>query len=132
MCSFWAVLGECEKNPSYMALQCAPACGSCEALRFDYRCPLPPNLSETDVWKAGDLDKTFQRIISTPDFEKYGLTVLSGPKELVKDEKVPDGPWVLTLDNFLSEPSILFWLAVIPLTQGWFNRSCAVIRLSSS
>jgi hypothetical protein len=26
LCSFWATIGECEVNPNYMKLQCAPSC----------------------------------------------------------------------------------------------------------
>jgi prolyl 4-hydroxylase len=29
-CAFWSVLGECENNPSYMKVNCAPICNSCE------------------------------------------------------------------------------------------------------
>ena len=29
-CAFWSVLGECENNPAYMNVNCAPLCNSCE------------------------------------------------------------------------------------------------------
>jgi ShK domain-like len=29
-CAFWSVLGECENNPAYMQINCAPVCESCE------------------------------------------------------------------------------------------------------
>jgi len=29
-CAFWSVLGECENNPGYMHLHCAPVCETCE------------------------------------------------------------------------------------------------------
>jgi hypothetical protein len=29
-CAFWSVLGECENNPGYMLVNCAPVCKSCE------------------------------------------------------------------------------------------------------
>jgi hypothetical protein len=29
-CAFWSVLGECENNPAYMNVNCAPVCNSCE------------------------------------------------------------------------------------------------------
>ena len=32
LCSFWAVIGECEVNKSYMKIQCAPACQSCHLI----------------------------------------------------------------------------------------------------
>lgn len=44
-CAYWGVLGECEANPGYMKLKCAPVCGTCEDLSISNRCPL--NLTET-------------------------------------------------------------------------------------
>jgi hypothetical protein len=29
-CAFWSVIGECENNPGYMLVNCAPVCSSCE------------------------------------------------------------------------------------------------------
>jgi hypothetical protein len=29
-CAFWSILGECENNPGYMLVNCAPVCSSCE------------------------------------------------------------------------------------------------------
>lgn len=29
-CAFWATLGECQNNPGYMNVSCAPVCQSCE------------------------------------------------------------------------------------------------------
>ena len=29
-CALWSVLGECENNPGYMLVNCAPVCSSCE------------------------------------------------------------------------------------------------------
>lgn len=29
-CAFWSVLGECENNPAYMHVNCAPVCETCE------------------------------------------------------------------------------------------------------
>jgi hypothetical protein len=40
-CAFWALLGECDKNPGYMKVNCAPVCQSCE-VRF---APPPPEPS---------------------------------------------------------------------------------------
>jgi prolyl 4-hydroxylase len=36
-CSYWAALGECEANPSYMVTKCAPACLSCHKIDFNNR-----------------------------------------------------------------------------------------------
>lgn len=29
-CAFWSVLGECDNNPAYMHIECAPVCETCE------------------------------------------------------------------------------------------------------
>jgi hypothetical protein len=34
-CSFWAGTGQCRSNPSYMVLQCAPACRTCHVIGTD-------------------------------------------------------------------------------------------------
>ncbi len=33
-CAFWSVLGECENNPAYMHVNCAPVCETCEVRRL--------------------------------------------------------------------------------------------------
>lgn len=33
-CTFWSVLGECENNPAYMLVNCAPVCQSCEVRKL--------------------------------------------------------------------------------------------------
>mmetsp|Transcript_9928 Transcript_9928/g.15257 ORF Transcript_9928/g.15257 Transcript_9928/m.15257 type:complete len:294 (-) Transcript_9928:2041-2922(-) len=35
LCSFWASLGECEKNEAFMELKCAPACNACDLMSDD-------------------------------------------------------------------------------------------------
>lgn len=62
-------------------------------LHIDTRCPLDPDA--VDVWtQPGDLSRNFERIVNDPDFEKYEPTILSKP---------PNGPWMLQLENFLSD-----------------------------
>jgi ShK domain-like len=107
-CTLWAALGECEANPAYMKTTCAPACRTCLLLRFDHRCPY--NASDPDapksVWtKPSDIDTTFERILAL-----YGenVTVLSRPLgnstiEGSAASTIIDGPWVVTVDNFLSQ-----------------------------
>jgi prolyl 4-hydroxylase len=82
-----------------MKLECAPACFSCEQLSFEARCPQPEKteLEATNVWKAGDMNKMFERIVAEYD----NVAVLLKPG--MPNPKYPDSPWVITLDNFLSE-----------------------------
>lgn len=97
MCTYWSLLGECENNPGYMKLSCGPACFSCEMFNIENRCPMDRETIGPDVWSPGDLDYTFRRLSSEPYKSKYDVKVLSSPDG--KDE----GPWVLTMENFVSD-----------------------------
>ena len=107
-CTFWASSGECEKNPSYMILQCAPACSSCEKLDITNRCPIEPG--NEVIWKAGDLNELMERIVDdadgSGDYEKYNPMALSRPSVKRDGTAAPgvtkDGPWVVLLENFVS------------------------------
>jgi len=107
-CTFWASSGECEKNPSYMILQCAPACSSCEKLDITNRCPIEPG--NEVIWKAGDLNELMERIVDDADgsgeYKRYNPTALSRPKLRRDGTPAPgveeDGPWVVVLENFVS------------------------------
>jgi prolyl 4-hydroxylase len=101
LCSFWAHLGECESNPKYMELECAPACKACIKLDFDTRCPWDRNAPT--VWGPGDLNKMFTRITTEPFYKQYGPKVLSKPKVEEGETGVQGGPWVITLDNVLTD-----------------------------
>ena len=77
LCGFWAAIGECENNPKYMQIHCAPVCKTCEMLDFNYRCPLDPNA--VNAIEPGDLNEIFERIVDGVDKDKYNTTVLSRP-----------------------------------------------------
>jgi hypothetical protein len=68
--------GECEKNPDYMLLQCAPSCQTCHQLRHDFRCPFDP---ETPlIWQPGSLNQMFERITTEEYYVKrFQPTILS-------------------------------------------------------
>merc|ERR1712157_95453 len=78
LCAFWAAIGECEANPGYMKVSCAPSCHTCEMI---------------------DLDKLFLEISASRD---YNVTVHSGPEE-GKGTDYEQPPWVITIDDFLTE-----------------------------
>ena len=48
-----------------------------------------------DVWGPGDLDKMFEKLTVEPVLSKYDVQVLSSPKT--------NGPWVITMENVLSQ-----------------------------
>lgn len=76
-----------------MKTNCAPACKSCDYLSIETRCPIDPDLPE--AWGVGDLDKMFLKLTREPYLIKHNVTVLSSPKT--------DGPWVITMDNVISD-----------------------------
>jgi len=106
LCSFWASMGECEKNPNYMRTNCALACQTCLHLDMEQRCPLDRS---TDALHPGDLNKLFENIVekSKDEFANLKPVVLSRPSIDPEDEgKEPSyqlGPWVVAFDNFLSD-----------------------------
>jgi len=119
-CSYWATIGECDNNPGYMHLSCAPSCFTCHKLDFDVRCAYNPSDLPPDTWQPGDLDRCFQRIVENPKYNS-SITILSKPgdEEQITDEvwdhklkkvlklsrssEKYKAPWIVTIDNFLSE-----------------------------
>lgn len=91
-CAFWSVLGECENNPAYMNVNCAPLCNSCEMLRIETRCPMDPDA--IDALYPGDVNKMFEKIAFSPAFQQYEPVVLSRP---------PDGPWIIMFEKAVSD-----------------------------
>ena len=45
-----------------MKTSCAPACASCDLLKFENRCPFPEGLEETAAFKPGDMGRIFSDI----------------------------------------------------------------------
>lgn len=99
-CARWASEGDkCDgKEAEWMAEKCAPSCQNCLDLDIRIRCPWDPD--QPRALYEGDLDKMFERIVSDPEFARYKPTVLSRPFD---DNEEEDGPWVVTLDDFISE-----------------------------
>ncbi|GAX28852.1 hypothetical protein FisN_20Lh149 [Fistulifera solaris] len=103
-CSQWAWEGECERNPTYMKKECAPACQTCHWLDIRIRCPFDESSAkERTTWsEPGDLDRFFWSVVRNDTLRTlFSLKVLSGPAEAIEPDGRP-GPWVLQLDHFLS------------------------------
>lgn len=92
-CAFWAAIGECEANPKYMLLQCAPSCQTCDKIDFDARCPWDRD-APSIFNEPGDLNKMFERITTDPFYQQYQPVIHSQP---------PQGPWLITLENFTTD-----------------------------
>lgn len=110
-CTWWAAIGECEKNPKYMRVNCAPACESCDLLDIRHRCPIEPG--NDAIWKPGDLNKLMEDVVDdasgTGEYKRFDPKALSRPSKkrdgtpVESAEETEDGPWVVLLDNFVSE-----------------------------
>ena len=109
LCAYWAAIGECEKNPSYMKLNCAPVCQSCDQLDHHIRCPLDPDAK--NALEPGDLHRMFERIIVDEFCLQFQPTVHSRPvlegHEGIYGRKLEEGqiegPWVVTFDSFFTD-----------------------------
>ncbi len=129
-CAFWAVSGECQNNAAFMNTTCAPVCRTCSLLDIQNRCPMDANA--TNIWQPGDLSKTFERILTEPDFQKYEPKVLSRPDLLPGDTAENAtymiGPYVVVLENVISlnEANTLIELGAV---QG-YKRSGGVGKLN--
>mmetsp|Transcript_30740 Transcript_30740/g.65924 ORF Transcript_30740/g.65924 Transcript_30740/m.65924 type:complete len:558 (-) Transcript_30740:700-2373(-) len=123
LCSFWAVVGECQNNVGFMKIKCAPACESCHLIDMANRCPKIPDA--IPGLKSGDLNEVFERIaemapgnrtltdqerrqLEDSEMTEYSVTVHSRPSdepvaeaELALDKSLP--PWVITFDNLLTD-----------------------------
>ena len=114
---------ECEKNPSYMKMKCAPSCRTCELIDISNRCP-PLGDDVRPGLLPGELNAMFERIVRTAPgnqtaqnfafdegMPNYTVTVHSRPKPLDDDEEpivskkrdLVQPPWVITFENFISE-----------------------------
>lgn len=134
LCAFWAAQGECENNPSFMTIQCAPSCRTCSKIDFKTRCP-PRDPNAVPALRPGELNHMFERIVATAPGNQtetsqkaaherrlnddgtpiYTVTVHSRPSTKIEwselltefpfDSKrdLEEDPWVITLDNFLSD-----------------------------
>jgi prolyl 4-hydroxylase len=93
---------ECEANPKFMTMQCSPACFSREQLDISIRCPF--DRDAPTIWGPGDLNAMFERIVMRPANEQYNMRIHSSPRsnQAQHEEGGNDGPWVVTLDDFLS------------------------------
>ena len=91
MCTHWAMQGRC--NEVDVKLNCGPSCGSCMYLDDDVRCGTLEQLP--NALSPGSVDKMFQRIV-----RDYDVQILSQPTE------EEDRPWIVTIDDFVSDEEI--------------------------
>eukprot|EP00580_Thalassiosira_gravida_P010906 CAMPEP_0201632592 /NCGR_PEP_ID=MMETSP0493-20130528/6186_1 /ASSEMBLY_ACC=CAM_ASM_000838 /TAXON_ID=420259 /ORGANISM="Thalassiosira gravida, Strain GMp14c1" /LENGTH=338 /DNA_ID=CAMNT_0048104147 /DNA_START=18 /DNA_END=1034 /DNA_ORIENTATION=+ len=119
-CTLWAAHGECDNNPDYMRVMCAPACMACVEDTSE-TCPGLPDGPDPLWSKPGDLNEFFVNVVDNVDgkgeYLKYNPRALSRPSssssapsnndndnsnEGISDDTINDGPWVILLENFLT------------------------------
>jgi len=105
-CLNWALQSECEHNPGYMLLHCAPVCFSCDQLDRNKRCAFDESLPKQ--WQQpGDLNRFFEGVVQR--YQHAKVTIHSAPADRVEalnlggGTAIYDGPWVLTIDGFLTK-----------------------------
>lgn len=109
-CRFQSEQGFCSEYEPAMSVECPRSCSTCDLIDYDTRCTderlypdesdLPPSLYIEDVFikgnslfKKGGLTKMFSTIQTRVGF-KYKVTIKS------------ISPWIVTLDNFLSDAEV--------------------------
>lgn len=98
-CKAWSAEGECTNNPGWMIVNCPKSCDSCELLDPSKRCSSEfLNVSEEHVWKEGDLNKMFTRIVEDKAMvDKFDIKVIKKP---------PHDSWLLEFNDFLSDEEV--------------------------
>ena len=108
-CAFWASIGECDANPSYMKISCAPACQTCAHLDIKERCSFTEDEFPLAL-NPGDLDALYYDIVNGM-WDEYYPIIHSAPSDYKRSNKtsiVDDsnvelgGPWIVTFDQFLT------------------------------
>ena len=113
---------ECEKNPSYMKMKCAPSCQTCDLIDISNRCP-PLGDNVRPGLLPGELNAMFERIVNTAPGNRtdhlvidegmtnYTVYVHSRPGPLNDNEEpivsvnsdLEQPPWIISFENFISE-----------------------------
>jgi prolyl 4-hydroxylase len=101
----------------FMMMNCAPACQTCDEL-LDYEENVLKDCNygqSTDIFQPGDLDRMFERIVeeAKDGTKAYTVNILSRPSNgtttsdtQIENDNTPtyhNGPWILTIDNFLTD-----------------------------
>eukprot|EP00562_Extubocellulus_spinifer_P020625 CAMPEP_0178616004 /NCGR_PEP_ID=MMETSP0698-20121128/2980_1 /TAXON_ID=265572 /ORGANISM="Extubocellulus spinifer, Strain CCMP396" /LENGTH=419 /DNA_ID=CAMNT_0020254805 /DNA_START=49 /DNA_END=1308 /DNA_ORIENTATION=+ len=106
------------KTEVFMSKQCAPACRVCDWSSRELMCNHHDN-EALDALRPGDLHRMFEAMSSDPALEElYGPRVIhsrpggggdgegsgsASASASAGTTHIPDGPWVITFDNFLSK-----------------------------
>lgn len=89
-----------------MHANCAPVCEACLSLDYEHRCPSIPDYSTSamNALQPGGLNELFERMIKHDFYQKHKPRALSMPhNSIVQQDDAVDGPWVVALENFLTD-----------------------------
>lgn len=107
-CGGYAEHGECDRNPGWMIVNCPHSCNACHLREYKARCDRSfLNISTAPIYKPGDLNNMFSSIVDRFS-DRYDINVIN------------TSPWVVTLDNFLTEEESA---ALISTVEGTWERS---------
>jgi hypothetical protein len=107
-CPGYGRVGECDRNPGWMIVNCPHTCNRCHLREYQARCNRAfLNISTEPIYKPGDMDNMFSSIVERFG-NRYEVNVVS------------TSPWVITLDNFLSEDESS---ALVSTVEGTWERS---------
>eukprot|EP00633_Aureoumbra_lagunensis_P004346 CAMPEP_0197316904 /NCGR_PEP_ID=MMETSP0891-20130614/44775_1 /TAXON_ID=44058 ORGANISM="Aureoumbra lagunensis, Strain CCMP1510" /NCGR_SAMPLE_ID=MMETSP0891 /ASSEMBLY_ACC=CAM_ASM_000534 /LENGTH=503 /DNA_ID=CAMNT_0042806615 /DNA_START=78 /DNA_END=1589 /DNA_ORIENTATION=+ len=130
-CARRAAAGECASSPGWMIMMCPKSCDSCHLRDPELRCARSNlNMIQKPAIRPGDLDYAFRAVagLAEPSNElaqilpRLGqITVHSAPAGVnISTHAGHTGPWVLTIDNFLSKDEAQ---AIINAVSHSFSRS---------
>jgi len=130
-CAALAAEGYCEEDEeefvdedddeswqNYMMNNCAPACQTCESLAYQFELLKCTADRSTDIFEPNELDDMFLRLVGEIPFDEdvivpnFTPRIHSRPSPSLFTEKrnsdvnadyITDGPWIVTLDNFLTD-----------------------------
>jgi prolyl 4-hydroxylase len=99
-CCAWAVTrcGDDHEEREYMRTNCAPACQTCHLLDRTIQCPIEEG--NDPVFGPGDMNAMFERIM---DDGRYNPRALSRPWSKQRVDGESDGPWIVLLENFITD-----------------------------
>jgi len=104
MCVEEAARGSCQSAPGWMIVHCCKSCdeelNASKLLDYDTRCSRERLNMAGPAWKPGDLNKLFEKWVTSDEFKQFTPSVVSSPG--AKFGGI-DGPWILTLDTFLTD-----------------------------
>lgn len=116
-CEEWANSHRCVEEPDLMRERCCRSCSPSP----DNPCAIDPS-ARPDVYK-GDIERIFRRIV-----EQHAPTGGSAPELPRRPVVLSTDPWIVRLDDFLSEDECAQLISAIGGASGEFLRPSATAR----